>query len=138
MTDSEKDKAIIKAFVASGLVLREWGGDVYFSRIVPCDGRLRREWRHGSCDPWQHDVDADDRDIVNEILRQLPEICDEAGVFAWKDGPEATSYIVTQGGRSLCTDGRFRGILGAGMSEAEFATRPEALLAAVVAIQKGK
>ena len=138
MTDN---KALITAFIASGLELREWAADVYFSRIILCDGKLWREWRHGSCDPWQHDVDADDRDLANEILRQLQERCDEAliDVLGLDD-----HYEVTRGGGDefamLTVTGKWAVLTHPSApheeDDAQFATRWEAMIAACVAVDK--
>ena len=131
MTDSE----IIQAFIASGLELREWESNPgecnsYRKRLaLDSSGELQVEvWL---CEMWKP-CDGGPREIANEILRQLHEDCDVAGV----------DVNVQAGGQFYMS--RFSGVCEQYLADdgtwtntnmpATYPTRPEALLAAYVAI----
>lgn len=124
------DTEIIKAFIDSGLDFGEWedGGVRYrFGRSFD-DSFVREVWNQHE---WKLRTSSD-RDLASEILRQLQERCDEAGVEV-RGYSHRDYFVVVAIGQMdfLGPDGWGR------LDDAlEFTTRWEALIAAAVAIRE--
>lgn len=135
MNDTDKDKALITAFVDAGLELREWEEDGYTWRLQWGGDReqcYRIEMKTSA--GWAHHVALADYQSASIILRQLQERAEEAGVEACGTGMDDKRVYACVGdmGRWLQEDGTWK-LHGAGTA-ATFASRPEALITACVAI----
>lgn len=133
------DFDLISAFIDAGLadkgVLREWqndGGLQMRFRLTKDQKWLANEVCDGGC--WHLWDIPESWQLEGQLLRQMTEYCDERGVEVRKGMPGF--YVVREG--MVLTDGGWRldtpGVITNEWSVLFFPTRPEALLAACVAI----